>query len=174
MLGSLSAATSERKMGSDHSMNLATRILTSTEVLATAFWTGASAGFSFVSAPLAFSLVEDRDLFASLTEGSLDRLAACANVAGSIAVTAAALRRAPLRAGIGTIALSLVNYHQKAIVPAMTRLQRDMGSFHAVADDDPQRIAYREMHQTSTRVFGAALLLGIAQLVLAAGDNGKA
>jgi hypothetical protein len=145
-----------------------TRILTAVEVVGTAFWTGASAGFAFVSAPLAFSLVTDRDQFAALTERSLARLAVCANVAGGLAVGAAALRRAPLRAGAGTIALSLVTYHEKAIVPAMARAQAAMGSLNDVAEDDPRRIAYRAMHQTSTRVFGTALLLGMGQLVLAA------
>jgi hypothetical protein len=127
-----------------------------------------------VSAPLAFSLVADRDVFAALTERSLARLATCANVAGGIAVAAAALRRAPLRAAAGTIALSLVTYHEKAIVPAMTRAQAAMGSLNDVAEDDPRRIAYRTMHRTSTRVFGTALLLGVGQLVLAAtADAGK-
>jgi hypothetical protein len=151
-----------------------TKILTAVEVLATAFWTGASAGFAFISAPIAFGLVEDRDVFATLTEESLARLATCANVAGSIAVTAAALRGAPLRGGLGAVALTLVNYHEKGIVPAMTAAQREMGSLNGVAEDDPRRVAYREMHQTSTRVFGAALMLGVAQLVLASGDDGRA
>jgi len=149
------------------------RLLTGAEVVATAFWTGASAGFAFVSAPLAFSIVEDRDAFAALTEGTLERLAICANVAGAIAVAAAALRKAPLRAGVGTIAITLVNLHQKGVVPEMTRLQREMGSLNATAHDDPRRIEYREMHQTSTRLFGAALLLGVTQLVLAATSGAR-
>ncbi len=144
------------------------RVLTALEVAGTAFWTGSSAGFAFISAPLAFTIVTDRDAFAELTERTLGRLAACANVAGGVAVAAAALRRAPLRAGAGTIALSLVTYHEKSIVPAMARAQADMGSLNAVAEDDPRRIAYQAMHKTSTRVFGAALLLGVGQLVLAA------
>jgi hypothetical protein len=93
-------------------------------------------------------------------------------VAGGIAVAAAALRRAPLRAGAGTIALTLVTYHEKAIVPAMARAQAAMGSLNDVPADDPRRIAYRAMHRTSTRVFGTALLLGLAQLVLAATADG--
>jgi hypothetical protein len=142
-------------------------VLKALEVLGTAFWTGSSAGFAFVSAPLAFALVTDRDAFAALTERSLGRLTTCANVAGGIAVAAAAVRRAPLRAGLGTVALTLVTYHERAIVPAMARAQAEMGSLNDVAEDDPRRVAYRGMHRTSTRVFGAALLLGFAQLVLA-------
>lgn len=149
-------------------MKLRGRALTAVEVAGTAFWTGSSAGFAFVSAPLAFSLVADRNVFAALTERSLARLAIGANVAGGIAVAAAVLARAPLRGGIGTVALTLITYHQKAIVPAMTRAQAAMGSLNDVAADDPQRIAYRAMHRKSTRVFGAALLLGVTPLVLAA------
>jgi hypothetical protein len=141
------------------------RVLAAVEVAATAFWTGASAGFAFISAPIAFSLVEDRDVFAEITRRTLQRLTVAANVAGGIAVTAAALRNAPLRAGIGTLGVALATYHDRAIVPPMTAAQAEMGSLNAVAADDPRRIAYQAMHRTSTRVFGAALLLGIIQLV---------
>jgi hypothetical protein len=144
------------------------RVLAAVEALGAACWTGASAGFAFVSAPLAFELVEDRDAFARLTERSLARLAALANVSGGIAVAAAALRGAPLRAGAGMTALTLITYHQRAIVPEMTRLQVEMGSLNGVTDDDPRRAAYRAAHRTSTRVFGGALLLGVLQLALAA------
>jgi hypothetical protein len=47
-----------------------------------------------------------------------------------------------------------------------------MGSLNDVPEDDLRRIAYRAMHRTSTRVFGTALLLGLAQLVLAATADG--
>jgi hypothetical protein len=50
----------------------------------------------------------------------------------------------------------------------MTRAQVAMGSLNDVAEDDPRRIEYRKMHATSTRIFGTALLLGVAQLILAA------
>ena len=51
------------------------RLMTALEVSASALWTGASAGFAFVSAPLAFRVVSDRDQFATLTGRSLARLA---------------------------------------------------------------------------------------------------
>ncbi len=143
-------------------------VLTALEVAATALWTGASAGFAFISAPVAFKTVGDRDQFASITEQSLARLTTCANIAGGIAVAAAAIRQAPLRASLGTTALSLLAVHQRLIVPAMTRAQAAMGSLNDVPEEHPQRIAYRSLHQQSTRIFGAALLLGAAQLMLAA------
>jgi hypothetical protein len=150
-----------------------TRLLAITEVLSTALWTGASAGFAFFSAPLAFSLVKDRDVFAVLTEQSLSRITTMANVVGSLAVVAAAFRKAPARAGCGVAALALLNYHQKAVMPEMERAQRAMGSFNDVPENDPRRVAYRAMHQTSTRVFGAALLFGVVQLAMAAMADDK-
>lgn len=132
-------------------------IFTTAEVAATALWTGASAGFAFVSAPLAFKLVPDREQFASITEGTLARLTTLANVAGGIAVAAAILRKSPLRAAFGLSALGLLAYHQRTIVPSMSREHVQIGT--------PE---YDRLHQQSTRVFGSALMLGVAQLTLAA------
>jgi hypothetical protein len=150
---------------------------TGAEVGATALWTGASAGFAFVSAPIAFRLVADRDVFAQITEGTLGRLATLSYVAGGLAATVAFLRAAfepddgtndAVRGIAGISALVLIAYHQLAIVPAMARAQAAMGGLNSAAEDDPRRIAYRALHQRSTRAFGAALLLGVAQLALAA------
>jgi hypothetical protein len=137
-------------------MNVRT-IARGVEVCATALWTGASAGFAVVSAPLAFAIVPDREQFATLTERSLARLATLANVAGGVAIAAAAVGRAPLRGTVGVGALSLLTYHQRSIVPAMSREHVEIGS--------PE---YKALHQQSTRIFGGALLLGVAQLLLAA------
>jgi hypothetical protein len=149
------------------------RILTALEVTSTAFWVGASAGFAFVQAPVAFGLVTDRDVFADLTEQTLARTATCTYVAGGIALTAAAARIATdrtaiVRAGAAAAAISAIAYHQSSIVPRMDTARRELGSFNDTPDDDPKRVAYRAMHKESTRVYGAALLLGTLQLVLAA------
>lgn len=158
---------------------------TSAEVGATAVWVGASAGFAFISAPLAFRLVTDRDVFAELTERTLARLANLTYIAGGSAAVVALLRAGlgcedrtsdAIRGIAGTSALACIAYHQRAIVPAMTRAQAAMGgSFKDVAEDDPQRLAYRALHRRSTRTYGTALLFGIVQLTLAATrPNGSA
>ncbi len=159
-------------------MNAPRAAATSAEVGATALWVGASAGFAFVSAPLAFALVTDRDVFAELTERTLARLANLAYAAGGGAAAVALVRSGLEREGrandvvrglLGCTAIACIAYHERAIVPAMTRAQAAMGgTFAGVAEDDPQRVAYRALHRTSTRVFGTALLLGIVQLTLAA------
>ncbi len=143
------------------------KVSAAVEIAATALWTGSSAGFAFISAPVAFRLVDDRDVFAEITRRSLERLSNVATVAGGVAVAAAAMRRAPVRAALGTAALALLAYHQRSVVPEMARAQSAMGSLQAVPEDDPRRVAYRSMHRRSARVFGAALLLGVSQLVLA-------
>jgi hypothetical protein len=158
-------------------MNGVRAAATIVEVGATAVWVGASAGFAFISAPLAFRLITDRNVFAKLTEQTLARLAKLTYFAGGTA-TLVALTRAgaerdgrrndALRAIAGTTALGFIAYHERAIVPAMTQAQAEMGGLNAVAEDDPRRIAYRTLHKRSTRAYGTALLFGIAQLTLAA------
>lgn len=153
------------------------------EIGATALWVGASAGFAFVYAPIAFKLVTDRDTFAELTGQTLARLAALTFAAGGAAVGAALLRAAAgsearksdvIRALVGSAALAAIAYHETAVVPAMSEAQRAMGgSFKAVAEDDPARIAYRKKHEVSRSVYGGALLLGVTQLLLAATRTGK-
>ena len=159
-------------------MGFVERLAGSVEIGATAFWVGASAGFAFVQAPVAFHTVTDRDLFAELTERTLHRLAAATLVAEGVASGCALLTfmthshgrvNAMVRVLSGLGAIVAITYHERAIVPAMTEAQRAMGgSFTGVAQDDPKRVAYNDLHTQSTRVFGAALLGGITQLLLAA------
>ena len=158
-------------------MGFLERAAGSIEIGATAFWVGASAGFAFVQAPIAFHTVEDRDLFAQLTERTLHRLASATFGAEGVASGCALLAlvtqpggriNAMLRVLAGLGAIGAVAYHERTIVPAMTEAQRAMGgSFADVAPDDPKRVAYNELHEQSTRVFGGALLAGVAQLLLA-------
>ncbi len=154
-------------------MSGADRILAALEVTATGFWVGASAGFAFVQAPVAFALVTDRDVFADLTERTLERTAVATYIASGIALVACALRirsdrTAIVRAAAAAGAISAIAYHQGAVVPRMAAARRALGSFNDVAEDAPERVAYRALHKESTRVFGGALLLGTAELALAA------
>jgi hypothetical protein len=155
--------------------------LAALETTATAFWVGSAAGFAFLSAPTVAHEANDLDLQARITGATLDKVAGAAYAAGGIAIGSALLtatisrdrrNNALVRAVCGAGALGLVAYHQSAIVPQMTGLQRAMGgSFEAVPQDDPNRVAYRAAHKDSTRIFGGALLLGIAQLMLGSGRS---
>lgn len=143
---------------------------------ASALWVGAGAGFA-ICAPIAFHLVEDRDVFSEITRQTLERLAGVTYGAGSVAIASALLRSmiAPsgrkndlARALAGASAIGLLNYHQREIVPAMSEAQRAMGGFRNVPEDDPRRLAYGALHKRSTRLFGSALLLGLGAIALAA------
>ena len=159
-------------------MEIIEKSLAVVEGAATAFWVGASAGFAFISAPATAHEANDLDLQAKITGASLERLASASIVAGGVSIACALLRSALdrkhvlndlARAGAGCVAISLIAYHQDVIVPEMTELQHAMGgSFKSVPEEDPKRVAYREVHQESTSIFGGALLAGVAQIGLAA------
>jgi hypothetical protein len=146
---------------------------------ASALWVGAGAGFA-ICAPIAFHLVEDRDVFSEITRQTLERLAKVAYGAATLAAVTA-LGRAVLgdgsrendvaRAVANVAAIGLFRYHQGAIVPAMGEAQRAMGGFRDVPEDDPRRVAYGALHKRSTRVFGSALLLGLGAIAFAAFRN---
>jgi hypothetical protein len=149
--------------------------LCATQTLATSFWTGASAGFAFIAAPIVAHEANDLDLQARITGKSLDKIVNVAYVAGGITIACAALQATDpserandsLRGLLGVGALIALERFQHDIVPQMTQLQQAMGgSFKSIAEDDPNRIAYRALHKRSTQVFGTALLLGLGQLVL--------
>jgi hypothetical protein len=153
-----------------------------TQTLATSFWTGASAGFAFIAAPIVAHEANDLDLQARITGKSLDKIVNVAYVAGGITVACAALQAIgpaqrtndALRALFGVGALVVLERFQHDVVPKMTELQQAMGgSFKSVPEDDPNRIAYRALHKRSTQVFGTALLLGLGQLVLGAARSGE-
>jgi hypothetical protein len=153
--------------------------LAAVETTATAFWTGSSAGFAFLSAPTVAHEARDLDLQARITGATLEKVAAASYISGGLAIGAALAQAASscesrgndlARAACTAGALGLIAYHQSSIVPQMTELQQAMGgSFEAVAADDPNRVAYRAVHKESMRVFGGALLLGIASLMLGSG-----
>jgi hypothetical protein len=113
--------------------------------------------------------------FSRLTGTVLGRVVEVANVCEAAAIACALLRArdaderpndlARALAGVGAVAALRVFRTQ--VMPEMTRLQQAMGgSFRDVPEDDPNRIAYRAQHKRSTQVYGAALLCGIAQLIL--------
>jgi hypothetical protein len=151
--------------------------LSVTQTLATSFWTGSSAGFAFIAAPIVAHEADDLDLQARITGKSLDKIVNVAYVAGGVTIACAALQATnpaertndALRALFGAGALVALARFQNDIVPQMTQLQQAMGgSFKSIPEDDPNRIAYRALHKRSTQVFGTALLLGIGQLILGA------
>jgi hypothetical protein len=156
-------------------MGFSNDMLNTTQTLATSFWTGASAGYAFIAAPIVAHEANDLDLQARITGKALGKIVNAAYVAGGVTVACAALQATDpaerpndlLRALFGIGALIALKNFQDDIVPKMAALQQAMGgSFKSIPADDPNRMAYRALHKRSTQVFGTALLLGIGQLVL--------
>ncbi len=142
------------------------RVLAAVEIPALGVWLGALVGFAFVSAPLAFRIVAPVDLarFAALTGQTLGTLTLWGYVLGGIAIVAVLIRSAGAgdrtwdfgRAVLLGLALGLATYEQQAIVPAMT------------ASTDVRGEEYRALHQRSTQIYGAVVVLVFAALILAA------
>lgn len=152
-------------------------LLATTETLTVSLWTGAAAGYAFLAAPTVAREADDRERQARITGTVLARIVDVANVCEGAAIFCALVRSrettqrrtALARAALGTGAVAALRVFRTDVLPAMTRLQREMGTaFKDAADDDPLRIEYRAQHHRSTQVFGAALLGGLGQLVLLA------
>jgi hypothetical protein len=156
-------------------MGIFDNLLAAVETVGISFWTGAAAGYAFLAAPTVAHEANDLDLQARITGTVLGRVVDVANVCEAAAIGCALLRArdkddrlndvARALAGIGAIAA--LREFRTNVMPEMSRLQQAMGgSFRDIPEDDPNRIAYRAQHKRSTQVYGAALLCGIAQLVL--------
>ncbi|MGH7660991.1 MAG: DUF4149 domain-containing protein [Vulcanimicrobiaceae bacterium] len=145
------------------------------EVWALAVWVGSLFGFAFVFAPVAFShLSNDLDTFASIIGGTLGAVTLLGYVCGAIAIVisliAAAAGRsrwAIVAAACIAIMLGLTAFSENAIVPAMVQTQSSFHApFNAIAKNDPRRVRYDALHQKSSEVYGAVLLLGFIALAL--------
>jgi hypothetical protein len=150
-------------------------VLAVVETLGVGFWAGAAAGYAFLAAPTVAHEANDLDLQGRITGKVLGRVVDVANVCEATAIGCALLRArdanerpndlARALAGVGAIAALRV--FRMEIMPEMSRLQQAMGgSFKDVPEDDAHRIAYRAQHKRSTRIYGAALLCGITQLIM--------
>jgi hypothetical protein len=70
--------------------------------------------------------------------------------------------------------VGLTVYSQYGIIPAMERDRLAVGGvMDAAAQDNPARIDFNRLHQRSTHVEGAVLLLGLVSVVLVAGAGTK-
>jgi len=142
------------------------RVLAAIEIPALGIWLGALIGFAFLSAPLAFRIVGSLDLarFATLIASNIGELTIMGYILGGIALVVAFLRARfagdrgwdAVRILLIVFALGLATFEQRAIVPAMERIT------------DVTSVRYHALHQRSSQVYGAVVLLDLAALVLAA------
>jgi Domain of unknown function (DUF4149) len=73
------------------------------------------------------------------------------------------------------VMVGLTAYSQYGIIPAMEKDRLAVGGvIDAAAQDNPARVDFNRLHQRSTHVEGAVLLLGLVSVVLVAGAEASA
>jgi hypothetical protein len=147
-------------------------------LLSLVVWIGAIVFFAFVVAPTLFSgVLPTRELAGAVVSRSLTKLHWMGLACGvAFSISSMVLARFSLGAVhplatrnvlvYAMIALTLVA--QFAIFARMETLRTQMGQIDAVALDDTRRVEFDRLHQWSTRVEGAVLLLGLVALYLTA------
>ncbi|MCA1640817.1 MAG: DUF4149 domain-containing protein [Acidobacteria bacterium] len=157
-------------------------VIAGARLLLVALWLGGAVFFSFVVAPTAFAVLQQRELAGAV----VTRTIAVVNVGGfiiSLVVLALGFlendagrrRRARL---VETVSLALVAISCGAghwIVSArMLALRAAMGRpVDAVAADDPVRAAFNSLHGYSVGLMTVAMLAGVVALFAVAGRKNK-
>ncbi len=153
------------------------RTFTVLEALFLALWVGALAAFALLFAPIAFRIVPDMDVFATLIAQVLWALTILGFVCGVLAIVAAAIRArddamrplALLRIVLLVLMLAASAFGALAIVPAMQSTAKTVnGPINSIPETDPRRMEYDAQHRESTVVYGFVLLLGLGAVALAA------
>jgi hypothetical protein len=150
--------------------------------LALGVWLGALVFFGAVLAPLAFS--ELPPLFpnpasglhaaGTIVGGSLVRLHWIGLVCGLIFLVVLVVARKHYRsilpqAVLVVLMMVLTAYSQFSIIPRMDTARDSIGgNVNAVAENNPGRVIFDRLHQTSVHVEALVLLLGVAALVATA------
>lgn len=134
-------------------------------LLSLVVWVGGIIFFAFVVAPALFSILPTRQLAGSVVTRCLGVLhwmgIACGVMFLACSIVQAPARIASLRnaAVVGMLALTLVS--QIFVSGKMQALRANMGDIDSVAVTDERRMEFNALHQWSTRLEGAVLLLGL-------------
>jgi hypothetical protein len=140
-------------------------------LIALGVWVGAILFFAVVLAPTVFRVLPTRELAGNVVNPALRQLHAMGFVCGAAALASLLLlegitpRRAtrPLRwaALLTVLMMALTALSQFAVSPRMERLRSSMGVIDSVPHNDERRVSFNKLHQWSTGLEGAVLLLGI-------------
>ena len=153
------------------------RTFTVLETLFLASWVGALAGFAFLFAPIAFHVVPDLDVFATLIAAVLRSLTVFGYACGVLALLAAAVRArddamrplAVIRIVILALMILTSAFGANAIIPKMEQTAKTFnGPIASIPLSDPRRAAYDAEHRQSTIVYGFVLVLGLGAIALSA------
>jgi uncharacterized membrane protein len=146
-------------------------------LLSLVVWLGGIIFFAFVLAPTVFTVLPTRHLAGNVVNRSLSLLHGMGIISGVVFALTSMLYS---RLSIGTaepfsarhiliyamILLTLVS--QFAVGGRMAVLRTEMGIIDDIPQSDARRLEFNRLHQWSTRLEGAVLLLGLAVLYLTA------
>ena len=152
-------------------------------LLALIVWLGAEIFFPVVAAVTFTQLAPDTHAAGTIVGTLLRILHGIGLVSGIVLLALLALAPAwgifKARPALAAMILVLVMvgltaYSQYGIIPAMEKDRLAVGGvMDAAAQDNPARIDFNRLHQRSTHVDGAVLLLGLVSVVLVAGAGTK-
>lgn len=162
-----------------------TYTLRALRLLAMMVWVGGLIFFAFIEAPTAFHVMGTTRQFALLIGGSVEAINQVGDVAGFVFLVASFVlrRRQTMRnrrlmgAELVLVALMMATtaYVQMSIVPAMERDRAAVGGdVNSVPSDNPTRVHFEALHARSETVEGTALFLGLAVILVMAGEDSTA
>jgi uncharacterized membrane protein len=157
-------------------------LLRALRLLAIVVWVGGLIFFAFVEAPTAFHAMGTTRQFALVIGGSIAAINRVGQTAGLVFIIGTLLlwkhgspvtRKLFAWELVGVVLmLAAILYVQAGIVPAMERDRASVGGdITAVPPDNPTRAHFDALHATSEKVEGTALFLGIAVVLLVAGEE---
>src|SRR6267378_2428368 len=140
-------------------------------------WIGGLIFFAFVLAPTAFHVLPSTQLAGNVVGRVLGKLHWIAIISGVVFLASSMLYSRLLdgtphlfamRHVLLCLMLALTLLSQFWIIPRMDTLRAQVGDFASVTLEDPARVQFEALHVWSTRVEGAALLLGLVVVYLTA------
>jgi uncharacterized membrane protein len=147
-------------------------VLRFVQVFALGAWVGSIIYLSFVVAPGAFGVLQSRDQAGLMVGYSLARLHYLGMVAALLYVVAGLAMAPSVKtllqpAMLGVILMfALTGISQTRVTPRLAELRTEMVSVDATPKDNPLRVAFDRLHQTSVRIEVVVLLIGVAALFL--------
>jgi uncharacterized membrane protein len=142
------------------------------QVFALGTWVGSIIYLSFVVAPGTFGVLQSRDQAGLMVGYSLARLHYLGVIAAVLYLLAGVTLAQSVKAFVqpamlGVILmLALTLASQTRITPRLAELRTEMVSVDATPKDNPLRVEFDRLHQTSVRIEVVVLLVGIASLFL--------
>jgi uncharacterized membrane protein len=150
------------------------------EFLTLSLWLGGDVFLSFVLAPGAFSILENRDAAGMVVGYSLARLHVAGIFLGLLFLLARLLRTHSFASFTNAAALCVVLMmlltatSQFTVGNRMARLRLQMVSVQNTPESDPLRLEFNGLHHISVAYEGAVLLLGFAGLFLLVRETARA